>query len=182
MNAFEDMLRLIASLPDRRPAAGQPRALERLFADLLAGIPPRPHGQTEDMIWVLWSGHSDPALARRLGLASRAIPRGEYERAERLLNPLVRDHPDWAEAWNKRATVRYLGGRDAASVADIRRTLELEPRHFGALCGFAQICLRRGERAWALLAFEAALRIHPHLGGVRPAADELRETLAATAH
>ena len=88
-------------------------------------------------------------------------------------------HPDYAEAWNKRATLYYLQRRDAESVASIRRALELEPRHFGAICGFGQILIDQGDRTGAAFAFDAALRLNPHLGGeVRRTADELlREPL-----
>ena len=182
MNGAEELLRLIASLGRRSPAATQPAGLVPLFAELAAAAPSLPPPEAEDRIWALWAAHPDPAIERRLELATRAIARGEYGRAERLLDPLVGEFPDWAEAWNKRATLRYLDGRDAESIADIRRTLELEPRHFGALCGFAQVCLRRGEHAAALVAFEAALAIHPHLAGVRAAADELRAALAVDLH
>jgi cytochrome c-type biogenesis protein CcmH/NrfG len=72
--------------------------------------------------------------------------------------------------------------RDDESVPDIRRTLELEPRHFGAICGFGQICLRHGNRAAALFAFDAALRINPHLGAVRTVFEELAAETGRTAH
>jgi len=179
---LEELLRMVAGLGKRRPAATQPAALDRLFAELLAAAPSRPPPETEDMIWRLWSSHPDPVMARRLELATTAIGRGEYGRAERLLDPLVAEFPRWAEAWNQRATLRYLDGRDAESLADIGRTLELEPRHFGALCGLAQICLRRGEHAAALVAFEAALAIHPQLAGVAATVDELRGAVAPALH
>lgn len=182
MTPLAELLQLIASLPGREPPAAQPAGLVELFADLRAEPPGRASAETEEMIWTMWSSHPDPAAERRLGLATRAIAREEYRRAERLLEPLVRDHPAWSEAWHKRATLRYLDGRDGASIDDFRRTLELEPRHFGALCGLAQVCLRRGERAVALVAFEAALAIHPRLAGVRAAADELRGSMAASVH
>jgi Tfp pilus assembly protein PilF len=153
-----------------------------LFADLRSGVPPRPPHETEERIWALWASHPDAAVARRLELATRAMAREEYGRAGRLLDPLVNEYPDWSEAWNRRATLHYLDGRDTESFDDIRRTLELEPRHFGAVCGFAQICLRRGERAAALLAFETALAIHPRLAGIRAAIDDLSESLAANMH
>ncbi|MDW8469204.1 MAG: tetratricopeptide repeat protein [Burkholderiales bacterium] len=77
--------------------------------------------------------------------------------------------PRWAEAWNKLATLYYMTERDDESVAAIRRTLELEPRHFGALAGLGEILRAHGERESALLAFRRALRLNPHLADVRAA-------------
>jgi Tfp pilus assembly protein PilF len=68
-------------------------------------------------------------------------------------------------------------------VANIHRTLELEPRHYGAICGFGQICLSLGDTDSALFAFDAALRVNPHLGDVRQILGKLlRARRAAAAH
>ena len=69
---------------------------------------------------------------------------GALTAAKEVFDRLIERHPTWAETWNKRATVYFLQGRDSASISDIYLTLELEPRHFGALGGFAQICMRNG--------------------------------------
>jgi tetratricopeptide (TPR) repeat protein len=182
MAAVDELLRFLATLPTRAPAPAQPRRLEALFADLRAPQPRQPPHETESLIWALWSSHGDPAAEQRLERATRALAARDLGLAGRLLEPLVAQYPDWSEAWNKRGTLYYLAGRDEPSFADIRRTLELEPRHFGAVCGFAQICLRRGERLAALAAFEMALALHPHLPGVPAAVADLRETLGTRLH
>ncbi len=164
----------VGSLPGRRPAPSQPARLDELFLELRRPNPPRPPHQIEDLIWAAWASHPVATIAERLALANSALGRGEYRRAEKLLNPLIASYPDWSEVWNKRATLYYLEERDAESFADIRRTLELEPRHFGALCGLGQVCLRRGLETEALLAFDAALTVNPHLSGVRAVVEELR--------
>ena len=69
------------------------------------------------------------------------------------------------EAWNERATVYFPIGDLSLSVKDVDRTLELEPRHFGALSGLGQIELLRGNGDAALKAFEGALRVHPGMSG-----------------
>ena len=87
---------------------------------------------------------------------------------------MVRAAPDFAEAWNKRATVHYLMGNFEASVADIRRTLALEPRHFGALSGMGLIYDAIGNQTAAMKVWEKALEIHPHLPGMKARIQELR--------
>lgn len=160
-----DVLKLILSLAGRQPAPGLPRQLDGLFLRL-ASAGPDEVADIEDMIWALWTHHADAAAEDAMKRACGAMAHGRHAEAEELLDRLVVERPDWAEAWNKRATLYFLVDRVAESVADIGRTLEIEPRHFGALCGFGQICLRSGEEAAALAAFEAALRLHPALKGL----------------
>lgn len=175
---FDETLKLVLSLGRRRPAPELPRRLDALFERLAQAANAVEASRIEEAIWAAWMSHTDAAAAERLALATAAIGTGDHAAAERLLDALVAAHPRHAEAWNKRATLYFRLNRDADSVRDIHRTLELEPRHFGAVCGFGQICLRRGDRAGALFAFDAALRINPHLGAVRAA----REELATEAH
>ncbi len=179
---FDDTLKLVLTLADRKPAPTLPRELDALFERLARAPDPVAASQVEEAIWAAWASHADPVAAERLELATRAIAGGDHADAGILLDELVAREPGYAEAWNKRATLYFRMGRDLDSVRDIRRTLELEPRHFGAVCGFGQICLRKGERAGALFAFDAALRINPHLGAVRAAREELAAESPGTAH
>lgn len=166
-----ETLKIILASPRRPPprgtAPGGRGRLGELFRSLQADPPGPAVHAIEDDIWAIWITHDDPHLESRMQLAISAIAQRRFDDAESLLDGLVAAAPDWAETWNKRATLYYLTRRDAESVTDIRRTLELEPRHFGAICGFGQICLRHGEMAAAAEAFAAALAINPHLDSVR---------------
>lgn len=161
--------------PDRigmavKTAAGR---LDHLFAALRDSSVARSPQDIENEIWSIWTSHADAALEARLQRAISCIARRRYAEAEQVLDDLLRAAPRWAEAWNKRATLLYLQQRDAESIRDIHCTLRLEPRHFGAICGFGQICLRHGETAAAASAFDAALRLNPHLENLRSVLAEL---------
>ena len=91
---------------------------------------------------------------------------------------MVEQAPDFAEGWNKRATLHYLMGNFRASVLDIQRTLDLEPRHFGALSGLGLIYDAVDQPAAALRSFEAAFAINPHLRSIEQRIIELRRQLA----
>jgi tetratricopeptide (TPR) repeat protein len=179
---IDDILRLLARLPVIEPIEILPPRLDELFARLQADAPAADAYAVEDEIWALWIHHDDAAASSDMDAAIAAIAAKRFEEAQAMLDDLVRAHPLWPEAWNKRATLAFLRGRDADSARDIRRTLEMEPRHFGALSGLAQICLRNGSPEAALLAFEAALRLNPHLAAARLAVDGLRRHYPQTLH
>ena len=102
---------------------------------------------------------------------------GRNEEALSAFTRATEAQSDFAEAWNKRATVNYLLGRFQDSVLDIQKTLSLEPRHFGALSGLGLINLAMGHDREALKAFEAALKIHPFMPGAKTHIRELREKI-----
>jgi tetratricopeptide (TPR) repeat protein len=62
-------------------------------------------------------------------------------------------------------------------VQDIARALELEPRHFGALSGLGLINGALGRHEAAIGAFEQALKINPHLQGVKEHIDSLEREM-----
>jgi len=172
-DSIADLLKLVLACPRRAPAGPPSPRLDHLFAELASESPSRKTHEIEDEIWALWTDHRDEAMAERMGHAIAAIARKQHAQAEALLDALVQDQPDWAEVWNKRATLYYVLGRHEESMADIAHTLALEPRHFGAICGFAQICLARGRQVEALAAFETALAVHPRIESVRAAVEAM---------
>jgi len=179
---YQETLKLIVTLDRRQPADSLPSQLDGLFRKLAADPTARDAYEIEDKIWEIWTDHPDPLPASMMENAITAVAKKRYDTAENIFTELVAFRPEWAEAWNKRATLYFLQGRDDDSVRDIHRVLELEPRHFGALSGFAQICLRGGDRGSALAAFEAALRINPHLTMVQDAVVELQHSFPSHIH
>lgn len=152
--------------------------LDALFQRLKATTEEAEADGIEARIWQIWvrAGEGESARLMREGIL--AMSRRAYPEALARFDALVEHAPTFAEAWNKRATVHYLVGDYTASVADIVRTLELEPRHFGALSGLGLIYLELDEPAAALRSFEAALAINPHLEGARQQVEELRRSLS----
>jgi len=177
---YANTLKLIVTCDRRHPSPRLPERLNGLFRSLGDANGGRAE-RIEDEIWRLWMAYRDSAAAFDLERATRALTALDFPAAEGILARLVATHPDFAEAWNKRATLYYMQSRDEESVASIHRTLELEPRHYGAICGFAQICLSLGDTDSALFAFDAALRVNPHLESVREAIDKLLRTRRAAA-
>lgn len=166
MLRYAPVIRLICRLRERRPLEARP-ALDTLFRRLATAPGVAEASATEDLIWSLWMHHPHRSAAEQLDLATSDIAARRYDIAETRLAVLLRRRPDFPEAWHKRCTLYYLMGRDEESLRDIGRTLELEPRHFGAILNCAEILLGTGEREAARLAFAAAMSLHPHLARAR---------------
>ena len=102
----------------------------------------------------------------------------DRKQALTYLDRMVVMRPDFAEGWNKRATVYFLMGDFDQSLADCDETLKRNPNHFGALAGCGAIYAQRGELEQALEYFERALEVNPNMPGVEQALGLVRERLA----
>ncbi len=151
--------------------------LDELFAVLQTSSDPGELSAAHGRIWEIWTNNDDAELFALMEQGIVLMGRRRLGEALEVFDSLVDIAPDYAEAWNKRATVHFLLGNYADSVADVDVTLDLEPRHFGALSGLGQIELQQGDPEAALSAFEAALQVHPHLPGTRELIRQLRRSL-----
>lgn len=151
--------------------------LDDLFHRLLEAPGPGEAQVLEGQIWRIWIESDDGAVRGLMEQGVDAMSRGDYVHALNKFDQMVVVAPDFAEGWNKRATVHYLMGHYDDSLADIAKTLELEPRHFGALAGQGLVYVKLEDEKRALKAFEAALAIHPNLTSAALNAAHLRKIL-----
>ena len=147
--------------------------LDELFARLLATNDPVEAQQLEQIIWLIWKRSEKESINILMQQGEEAMNSGDFATALQTFNAMVNLEPEFAEGWNKRATVHYLIDNYNASVADVERTLVLEPRHFGALAGLGLVYDALKEKKKALEAYRSALAIHPHLFGVKLRIDQL---------
>jgi tetratricopeptide (TPR) repeat protein len=146
-----------------RAAAERAQRLDAQFARLESAASQEDGDAAVAEIWKLWLQSGKPELDELMDQAARLLGAGLTPLAIPILDDLTARAPDWAEAWNKRATALYLAGEHERSLADIERVLALEPRHFGALAGIGLIRIARGEFREALAAYRKALAINPFL-------------------
>ena len=135
--------------------------LPGLFTELANATDQTEANRIEGQIWQHWLDAPDAESTTLMSQISQAMAGADLAVALSLSDQLVKSHPNFAEAWNKRATVHYMLGNNAKSVDDIRETIALEPRHFGAISGLGLIFLRSQDYESALEAFRQVLSVSP---------------------
>src|SRR5438874_5047164 len=155
------------------PADDRADMLDRLFARLGKATNKDEAQTVEQAIWKLWMTSDSPTAELLLAQAVKASAAGDNETALKILNGLIEVHPEFMEAWNRRATVYYLMGRYQESLADIDQVLKREPRHFGALSGVGMIKRKLRDLISARAAFSDALAINSNMEGIKRALEEI---------
>ena len=112
-------------------------------------------------IWNIWYEVDDPKVIEYFEKGIQAMNLRNYPLAIRFFNNLIEEDPNFAEGWNKRATVHFMMGNFDQSMQDIIKTLELEPRHFGALDGMGLIFIHQGQFKQAIDVYDKMLEIFP---------------------
>ena len=133
----------------------------------------------EQGLWLLWTRSGDAAIDALMARATEAMQSGQYAEAVKLLDQVVKRKPDFAEGWNRRATVHYLAGELRKSIADCDEVLKRNPGHFGALSGLGQIYLQLDDEQKALEWFRRALEVNPNMLSVEMNVRMLEERLKA---
>jgi len=136
----------------------------------------------ENKIWEIWEDH--PSNDRRgyrltelLEQGSILINRREFNKAYKIFTQIIIADPNWSEAWNKRALVLYLMKKYQSSLDDIKITLSLEPRHFGALSGRALNYIELKKYEKAIESYRAAQKIYPVIDGANKMIPQLQELI-----
>ncbi|MPZ78128.1 MAG: tetratricopeptide repeat protein [Deltaproteobacteria bacterium] len=140
---------------------------EKEALDALKGDDPELAATAEAMLWSAWCRSGDPETDRSFRAGVDAMQHRRLEESEDLFTLVIHRQPDFAEGWNKRATVRYMRKDFAGSIVDCQETLALNANHFGASSGQGLCHISLGEYREAAICFRRALEIHPHLSAVR---------------
>ena len=139
--------------------------LDELFAELNQASRPDQAGPIAQKIWAIWHETPDRVVQSLLSSGIGSMSQGDLAGALKTFDQIVAIAPNFSEAWNKRATVHFLMNNLDQSLQDIVKTLELEPRHFGALSGRGLVYVKLEDFERALVAFEAALAVNPQMTG-----------------
>jgi tetratricopeptide (TPR) repeat protein len=123
--------------------------------------------RAEAQLWEMWCRSGIPEVDALFAEGVTAMEQRRFPDAEAVFTRIIERAPDFAEGWNKRATVRYLARDFTGAIADCRETLARKPHHFGALSGQGLCHVALGEFPEAARLFRRALEVHPHLESVR---------------
>lgn len=158
----------------------EPVTLDSLLADLKREREARPAQRIANQITARWNESGSATVDLLLEWAKKAIEEKRNPAALDFLDQAIVLRPDFVGSWNQRATLHFIMGNHQKSVADIEKVLELEPRHFGALAGFAAILADRGAEEASLSAWERYLEIYPADRQAQEFVIKLSEKLAGT--
>lgn len=121
----------------------------------------------------VWLHSGSPTVDLLLGRAMKAVAEKNMDRALKLLDNVVEQAPDFTEGWSRRAYVYFQGNQVGQALGDLRRALALDPNHFKALDGLAQVLREIGQKKAALQVFRHLYEVHPYWPGAERAIDEL---------
>ncbi|HKW93093.1 MAG TPA: tetratricopeptide repeat protein [Methylomirabilota bacterium] len=133
----------------------------------LRGSDPELAARAEATLWQVWCRSGVREVDQLLRAGIEAMERQELAEATAVFGRIIERAPDFAEGWNKRATIRYLAEDYAGSIADCEETLNRNPHHFGALSGQGLCHMALGQYREAAALFRRALNVHPHLKAAR---------------
>ncbi|SEC23664.1 Tetratricopeptide repeat-containing protein [Rhizobiales bacterium GAS191] len=158
---------------DGMVAVPKPLDLDGLFEKLKQAPDASSAAITSHAIAQRWAKSGSDTADLLMQRADAALAAGEQPLAIEILDRVLVIEPDWAEAWNRRATVFFLQEDLSRSAADIQEVLAREPRHFGALMGLGGILERIGDDRKALIAYQRVLAIYPLLPAAQKAVERL---------
>ena len=154
------------------------KEIDKLFIQLKSALNFENSKKIEDKIWDLWTTHpTKNNLTKLLADGSSAMMDNKLDAAYDKFTKVIELDPNWAEAWNKRATVFYLSGNFEKSQKDIDKVLELEKRHFGALAGQGLVNIQLKNYNKAIMSYEKAKEIYPTMRSPDMMINQIKELI-----
>jgi len=143
------------------------KRLNYLFDKLAIAEEEKDINKITNQIWKIWHEIDDPKTTRDFETGVQMMNLGYYKRSIDYFDKVILNKPNFAEAWNKRATAHFMMGNFDLSMQDIGQTLQLEPRHFGALDGMGLIFIHTNQYDKAIEIYDKMLEIFPNSIGTK---------------
>ena len=163
-------------------------ALSRLAqigtADAADAVLPRLHDEEPGLrtvalgtVWRMWGRSGDREIDALYDDGTAEMKEGNVLEAIRVFSDIISKRPDFAEAWNKRATLYFMVGEFDLSIQDCEEVLQRIPKHFGALAGYAQMLAERDQPERALELMERAVEVNPNMVNAEALMRDLRRRI-----
>ncbi|QPC85825.1 hypothetical protein GA830_03070 [Mesorhizobium sp. NBSH29] len=169
------------SIPEAEPEPQATKSVEERLDTLFSQLKREPNEKAAQRIagkiWQAWFESGSASIDLMMKWANDAIEAKNYPVALDFLDQIVVLEPKFAEGFNRRATVHFMMRDFGKSMADIERTLQLEPRHFGALTGLAEIMKGRNSKQLSLDAYQRVLALYPMLRSAQKEVSDMSEDL-----
>lgn len=163
-----------------RRAAVRQLAESGIMADLpvlaraLRDPDPVVRGVVESAMWAVWSRSGDAAVDALFTRGVEEMGQRQLDAAVETFTRIIQRRPDFAEGWNKRATVYFMLGDYRRSLADCDEVMARNPYHWGALSGYGMIYMQLDQPARALEYLAKALAVNPNLDQVAQTIEMLK--------
>jgi tetratricopeptide (TPR) repeat protein len=131
-------------------------------------------GFVESAMWSVWSRSGDETVDRLFAIGVEQMGQRQLEAAADTFSRIIQRRPEFAEGWNKRATVYFLLGDYRRSLADCDEVVARNPYHWGALSGYGMIYMRLDQPGRAIDYLEKALAVNPNLDQVAQTIEVLK--------
>jgi tetratricopeptide (TPR) repeat protein len=138
---------------------------------------PLVRGFVESAMWSVWSRSGAEDIDRLFAFGVEQMTQRQLDAAVETFSRVIQRRPDFAEGWNKRATVYYLLGDYRRSLADCDEVMARNPYHWGALSGYGMIYMQLDQPARAIEYLERALAVNPNLDQVAQTIEALKTLL-----
>ncbi len=131
-------------------------------------------GFVESAMWSVWSRSGDETVDRLFAVGVEQMGQRQLEAAAETFSRIIQRRPEFAEGWNKRATVYFLLGDYRRSLADCDEVMARNPYHWGALSGYGMIYIQLDQPGRAIDYLEKALAVNPNLDQVAQTIEVLK--------
>jgi tetratricopeptide (TPR) repeat protein len=163
-----------------QPVLTKAQKLDALFLDLKKAKSQAVAEGVANRIWESWNNSESASINLLMQWSQDAMDGRKFPVALDFLDQVVVLKPTYAEGWNRRATLHFMMNNYSKSMADIEKTLQLEPRHFGALAGMGHIFLALERKELALKAYERALDVYPMMRAVQKQVGDIADELSGS--
>jgi tetratricopeptide (TPR) repeat protein len=166
----------IGDVPLQSPI-DRPKVLAQLYEQLGKVADAEAAAPIMEAIQRIWRLSGSDTVDLLMARAERFTKEDDLDLAQKIIDAAVDMAPDQAEAWDLRAKINFLKKDYDAAIADLKRALDRDPKHYDAMSDLGVVYEAMGSKKEALEAYRKALAVNPYLSEPKRAVEELRSEI-----